>query len=74
MGVRARDGGRLLVGDKEMEAASKCDPFAVFISIDDDADKGRARFLSCILLLQSLKSHMRKEVLCLEANAHYERG
>lgn len=26
MSVRARDGGGLLVGDEEMEAASKCDP------------------------------------------------
>lgn len=29
MSVRARDGGGLLVGDEEMEAASKCDPFGL---------------------------------------------
>lgn len=51
MSVRARDGGRLLVGDEEMEAASMSDPMVVFISTEGNADRALLRFLSCVLLL-----------------------
>lgn len=51
MSVRARDGGALLVGDEEMEAASMSDLPVVLISTEDDADTAYVRFLSCVLLL-----------------------
>lgn len=51
MSVRARDGGGLLVGDEEMEAASKCDPSWFLYPSKTRLIELGVRFLSCILLL-----------------------
>lgn len=52
MGVRGRDAGPLLVSDEEMEAASiNLNPDLVSNTTDQSL-----RFLSCLLLLQSLRT------------------
>lgn len=50
MGVRGRDAGPLLVSDEEMEAASKF----FYANVAMRTGSQSCRFLSCILLLQSL--------------------
>ncbi len=54
MGVRGRDAGPLLVSDEEMEAASTMPKFGL---IGNSTDQSH-RFLSCLLLLQDLKTRI----------------
>ena len=52
MGVRGRDAGPLLVSDEEMEAAST----TLNSGLINESTTQMHRFLSCLLLLQSLRT------------------
>lgn len=52
MGVRGRDAGPLLVSDEEMEAAST----TLHSGLMSSSSNQSLRFLSCLLLLQSLRT------------------